>query len=120
MSGLVRNNTFPKIRRIRTPDEFRHVITQGQRLNYPYGRLYWIKNDKSYTRFGISVGRKAGTAIKRNRLKRISREAFRCNQDRLIGGFDIVITFYRYCNWNPNSIVLLFTRARLFADTKGE
>ena len=42
------------------------------------------KNDLDYPRLGLAVARKAaGKAVRRNRLKRVIRESFRCRQHQL-------------------------------------
>ena len=43
-------------------------------------------------RFGISVSKKIGTAVKRNRAKRIIRAAYAPLEDKLLKGFLIVIS----------------------------
>jgi ribonuclease P protein component len=48
-------------------------------------------NDLSYTRLGLSLSRKVGTAVVRNRWKRLIREAFRVVQHDLPQGLDLVI-----------------------------
>ncbi|MEM1330722.1 MAG: ribonuclease P protein component [Planctomycetota bacterium] len=48
-------------------------------------------NGLGYDRLGLSVGRKAGPATRRTRLKRLVRESFRLSRDRLPGGFDLIV-----------------------------
>jgi ribonuclease P protein component len=43
------------------------------------------------SRLGLVVSKKVGDSVRRNRVKRLFREAFRLNKDRLPGGFDLVV-----------------------------
>jgi ribonuclease P protein component len=48
-------------------------------------------NGLNRTRLGLSVSRKVGGAVVRNRWKRLLREAFRLSRDSLPSGLDLVI-----------------------------
>lgn len=56
--------------------------------------VFAVPNDLGHARLGLSVGRKVGTAVVRNTIKRRLREAFRLNQEALAPegvGLDFVI-----------------------------
>ena len=48
-------------------------------------------NSLPQRRLGITVGKHVGTAVKRNRVKRLIREFFRLNKARLPASTDIVV-----------------------------
>ena len=48
------------------------------------------------------IGKKAGNAVTRNRVKRILRELFRHKQDSFTKNYDIVVTVYRKLRWKSN------------------
>ena len=49
------------------------------------------EDDEEPPRLGLSVGRKVGGAVERNRVKRLLRDAFWQSEDSLPAGYDFVV-----------------------------
>lgn len=53
--------------------------------------VYYRKNGRDNNRIGISVSKKIGGAVERNRAKRVIRQAYRENEKKFPVGYDIVV-----------------------------
>jgi ribonuclease P protein component len=89
--GILKRFSFPKKKRLISNRQFKSVMGNGRRLSNGVLTLYMAKNDFSYPRLGVSVGKSCGNAVVRNRLKRLLRESFRQSQDVIPAGFDYLL-----------------------------
>lgn len=88
-------NAFPPSRRLLKPWQFKQVWEEGKKLSDKYFAIINCKNNLGHPRLGISVSKKnVRSAVKRNRIKRLTRETFRCRQDDL-NAFDLVVVVYK-------------------------
>lgn len=76
--------------RLRRPADFDRVYRSTAFAADEWLVVRGCPNGLSYTRLGVSVSRKVGNAVVRNRWKRLLREAFRQNRALLPIGLDLV------------------------------
>jgi ribonuclease P protein component len=83
--------TFRPQERLRRQEDFRRVY--DYRRSVSDGRLivYGRPNGLPYLRIGLSVSRKVGGATRRNRLRRLYREAFRLTRHQMPSGLDLIL-----------------------------
>jgi len=79
-----------KAERISAGQDFNKIFKKGKRIRFPEFTLVIAANDKPFSRMGISVGRRFGNAVKRNRAKRLCRELFRLQKPAFPQGFDVI------------------------------
>jgi ribonuclease P protein component len=83
-----------KRRRLSRSGEFDRVYREGSSHANRFLVVYSFprsEEDTDELRLGVSVGRKIGGAVERNRIKRALREAFWSLEQELPGGHDFVL-----------------------------
>jgi len=86
--------TFPRSRRLTHALDFKRAYAARMRSVRLGGTIvvFGRANGLAHPRLGLSVGRVAGGAVDRNRVKRLVREAFRLEQHALPAGLDFVVS----------------------------
>ena len=75
---------------------FRRLYSTSGYAN-AYLVFYARKNRSATNRVGITVGKKLGGAVVRNRVRRRLREVYRLNEHRFLPGWDIVVVARTRC-----------------------
>ena len=73
--------------------EFKRVLSRGKCINCKFLAIYVFPNKLKKVRVGFAIGKKAGKAHDRNRIRRLIRENYRLILDRLEEGLDIVFVW---------------------------
>ena len=76
--------------RIRRSSEYGRVMREGVRYRTPHFHIRMLKNPQGVTRLGIAIGKRAGKACARNRIKRRLKEYLRLNREKMPPETDIV------------------------------
>jgi ribonuclease P protein component len=98
VTGRPSGGRSPKRRRLSRSAEFERVYRQGRSKSNRFLVLYAFPREEDPTesgdrgpRLGLSVSRRVGGAVERTRVKRLLREAFWAEAERLPAGADYVV-----------------------------
>lgn len=82
---------FPRSHRLTARRQYVEVYERGWKARRPCGVVFALPNDVGVCRLGLTVTRRVGSAVRRNRVKRVLREIFRRNRKELPEAMDIVV-----------------------------
>jgi ribonuclease P protein component len=91
MSPEKQDQRFPREARLRRQAEFDRVYGQNVYAADATLVVQGCRNGMTRSRLGLSVSRRVGNAVLRNRWKRLIREAFRRHYHQLPQGIDFVV-----------------------------
>ena len=86
-----KDNTFPRRVRVRKPADFTRAHNSPAFAADDVLVVKVCRNELPHARLGLSVSRRVGNAVIRNRWKRLIREAFRLSKANFPPGLDLVV-----------------------------
>ena len=92
---------------------FLRCFRSGKFVSCGFLTVYFIPNKLPVSRFGISVGKKQGGAVQRNRIKRIFRAGYRLCETELPIGYDLVFAARNDACEKSSDDVVKFIRGRV-------
>lgn len=85
---------FPKEEILRRKKDIDRVFRSGRRLSVQGVKLYCLENGLDYSRFFVTLVRKFGNSVERNRARRVLKEAYRLKKQNLPPGWDFVFVLF--------------------------
>lgn len=83
---------LPRPHRLRRAADIQRVRRHGRQWRHPLVRLMVLANDQEVNRFAVAAGRPVGSAVARNRAKRLVREAVRRQLPTISNGWDCLFS----------------------------
>jgi len=87
----MKNLGFPRSRRLAKQHDFKRLYRTGLKKTNRYLTVYTSPVQGRQGKVGIVAGKRLGSAVERNRIRRILRETFRTSQHQISDQTDIAI-----------------------------
>ena len=115
---------LPQEYRLRRADDLKQVRQNGRSRRHPLLIMIVSSNEMQNSRFAFIASRRVGTAVTRNRVKRLLRESVRLSLDRIEPGWDCLLIARQSMASAPfgdvqSAILQLLERAHLMVDSPG-
>ena len=106
------------INRLKKNEDFRRVYQKKRSMANKLLIIYILKNKYGYNRVGFTVSKKVGKSVIRNRVKRLLRESYRLNEEKILQGYDIIFIARNTASKAPykeieNAMMHLFRKMKL-------
>lgn len=97
---------FPKTERLLKRADFLKLSRSGKKIQTRFFIAAVLGGTTESNRIGITVSKRVGNAVERNRIKRLVREYYRNRKEILSGNQDINIIARKYVKYLPNNKVI--------------
>ncbi|MDD5525264.1 MAG: ribonuclease P protein component [Smithella sp.] len=91
----MKEQSYRKLERITNHSRYRTIYQEGVWRSSQHFTAITCSNSHGVRRLGLTVTKKAGNAVRRNRIKRLIKEYFRLNKSLFPAGYDVVIMVRR-------------------------
>lgn len=103
LNRMAKEFSFPKENRLKRRLHFKLVFEEGLKIENETLTVWYLNNPKDCdfteenknlkkVKVGIIVSKKLGNSVKRNRIKRVLREAFRLSANQIRDGMWLIIS----------------------------
>ncbi len=86
--------SLTKKERLGKKKDLNKIFAFGKSYKYRGAKILFLKNSLSFSRFAVILVRKFGTSVERNYAKRIFKEFFRKEKNKINPYYDVIYVLY--------------------------